>query len=87
MTPEQIALVQSSFRQVAPIADRAAVLFYARLFELDPSLRRLFHGDMTEQGNKLKATDFLDKVASVCGNTTCREYAELKAVIGGARIY
>ncbi len=53
MTPEQIALVQSSFAAVRPIADVAAALFYDRLFELDPALRRLFHGDMRSQGRKL----------------------------------
>lgn len=53
MTPASIALVQTSFRQVAPIADQAAALFYARLFDLDPSLRRMFHGDMPAQGRKL----------------------------------
>jgi len=53
MTPEQIALVQSSFAQVLPIADTAATLFYGRLFELDPSLKPLFKGDMQEQGRKL----------------------------------
>ncbi|MEW6683638.1 MAG: globin family protein [Nitrospirota bacterium] len=53
MTPEQITLVQSSFKQVAPIADQAAALFYGRLFELDPELKALFKGDMVEQGKKL----------------------------------
>jgi hemoglobin-like flavoprotein len=53
MTPEQIKLVQSSFEKVVPIADLAAELFYARLFEIDPSLRSMFHGDMKEQGRKL----------------------------------
>jgi hemoglobin-like flavoprotein len=53
MTPEQKALVKSSFAKVLPIADTAAQLFYARLFELDPSLRHLFKGDMHEQGRKL----------------------------------
>jgi len=53
MTPNQIILVQDSFARVAPIADRAAGLFYARLFELDPSLRPLFKGDVGEQGKKL----------------------------------
>ncbi len=53
MTPIQIDLVQSSFAQVAPIADQAAALFYGRLFELDPDLKQLFHGDMDEQGKKL----------------------------------
>ena len=36
-----------------PIRDQAAALFYGRLFELDPSLRPLFKGDMAEQGRKL----------------------------------
>lgn len=53
MTPAEITLVKDSFRKVAPIADQAAALFYARLFELDPSLRALFQGDMAEQGRKL----------------------------------
>lgn len=53
MTPKQKLLVQATFAQVAPIAEQAAALFYQRLFELDPSLKALFHGDMTEQGKKL----------------------------------
>ena len=46
-------LVQDSFRQVAPIAETAAQLFYARLFELDPDLELLFKGNLSEQGRKL----------------------------------
>ena len=53
MTPENIALVKSSWQQVLPIQKAAAELFYGRLFDLDPSLRLLFRGDMTEQGRKL----------------------------------
>lgn len=55
MTPEQIALVQSSFARVEPAADAVATLFYARLFASDPSLRPLFMGDMAEQRRKLMA--------------------------------
>jgi hemoglobin-like flavoprotein len=55
MTPEKIALVRSSWQQVFPIQDTAARLFYGRLFELDPSLRGMFKGDMAEQGRKLMA--------------------------------
>jgi hemoglobin-like flavoprotein len=51
MTREQISLVQKSFDMVP--AETAADLFYARLFELDPSLRPLFKGDMKAQGAKL----------------------------------
>ena len=53
MTPENIALVRSSWQQVLPIKDTAAQLFYGQLFELDPSLRSLFKGDMIQQGRKL----------------------------------
>jgi hemoglobin-like flavoprotein len=53
MTSESIRLVQTSWQTVLPIADQAATLFYGRLFELDPSLRVLFRGDMAEQGKKL----------------------------------
>ena len=56
MTPQQVDLVQSSFAKVAPIADAAAALFYARLFEIAPRVKPLFHGDMTEQGRKLMTT-------------------------------
>ena len=53
MTPEQAELVKSSWAKVVPIADKAAELFYGKLFELDPSLKSLFKGDMVEQGKKL----------------------------------
>ena len=53
MHPGQIALVQQSFAKVAPIADTAAALFYRRLFELDPTLTKLFKGDMQAQGRRL----------------------------------
>ena len=54
-TTKQVKLVQESFAKVTPIAETAAALFYQRLFELDPSLQLLFHGDMKEQGKKLIA--------------------------------
>lgn len=53
VTPEQKLLVQTTFAQVLPIADTAATLFYTRLFELDPTVRAMFKGDMAEQGRKL----------------------------------
>jgi hemoglobin-like flavoprotein len=55
MTPEQIRLVQQSFGQVVPIADKAAALFYDRLFEIAPAVKPLFHGDMADQRRKLVA--------------------------------
>jgi hemoglobin-like flavoprotein len=70
MTNEQIKLVQDSFRQVAPIAETAAQLFYARLFELDPDLELLFKGNLTEQGRKLMqmigmAVNSLDRLEQI----------------------
>ena len=56
MNPEQIKLVQDSFAQVAPIADRAADLFYERLFEIAPDVRPLFPDDMAAQKRKLMQT-------------------------------
>lgn len=53
MTPEQIDLVSSSWKQVLPISEKAAELFYGKLFELDPAVKPLFNGDMAEQGKKL----------------------------------
>ena len=55
MTPEQIELVQSSWAKVKPISDKAAELFYGKLFELNPDYKALFPSDMVEQGRKLMA--------------------------------
>lgn len=55
MTPEQIELVKSSWEKVTPISEVAAGLFYGKLFEIDPKLKEMFSGDMTEQGRKLMA--------------------------------
>ena len=53
MTPQQIALVQSSFQSVAPIGSKAADLFYDRLFEIAPEVRQLFPADLSAQKVKL----------------------------------
>ena len=53
MTPQQVNQVQESFIKVAPIANRAAALFYGRLFETAPETRALFRGDIDTQGQKL----------------------------------
>lgn len=73
VTERQKTLVQQSFAAVLPIADDAAKLFYGRLFELDPSLQKMFRTDMTEQRRKLmqmlmgavKGLDHLDKLVPV----------------------
>lgn len=56
MTPQQIEMVKQTWTMVVPIADKAAELFYGRLFELEPEYKALFKHDMTEQGKKLMKT-------------------------------
>lgn len=70
LTPEQIKLIQDSWAQVTPIKATAAELFYARLFELDPTVKTLFKGKLDFQGEKLMTTltvvvDSLDDLSSV----------------------
>ncbi len=55
MTPEQIELVQRTWRAVLPVGDTAAELFYGKLFSLDPGIRGLFKNDMIDQGRNLTA--------------------------------
>ena len=55
MTPEQVDLVQRSWRSVLPVGDTAAELFYGKLFSLDPTVQALFKDDLREQGRNLTA--------------------------------
>lgn len=56
MTPEKVKLVQESFEKVVPIADKAADIFYDRLFEIAPQVRPMFPADMSDQKGKLMQT-------------------------------
>jgi hemoglobin-like flavoprotein len=55
MEPEQVTMVQESFKKVVPIAGTAADIFYDRLFEIAPDVRSLFPSDLSEQKKKLIA--------------------------------
>ena len=82
MNANQIALVQSSFEEVRPIAEVAAELFYGRLFETDPLLKPLFKGDIANQGRMLmsvlsvavKGLSDLDALVPVLRNMGARHY-------------
>jgi hemoglobin-like flavoprotein len=73
VTSAQKQLVHNSFVKIAPIADDAAALFYRRLFQLDPRLKLMFRGDMSEQRKKLmqmitaavKGLDHLEQLVPV----------------------
>ncbi|MGE0717240.1 MAG: globin domain-containing protein [Alphaproteobacteria bacterium] len=67
MTPRQIALVRETFATIRPAAGAAAMMFYDRLFVVDPSLRHLFRRPQTEQAEALAgmlavAVDGLDEI-------------------------
>ena len=70
MIPEQITLVKATWSQVLPIKEKAAELFYSKLFELDPKLKPMFTNDIAEQGKKLMMSintvvNSLDKIETV----------------------
>lgn len=60
MTPREKQLVRDSLPSIRDVAGPVSKLFYGRLFELEPSLRGLFHEDIGRQG--LKLVDMLSAV-------------------------
>ncbi|HZL40402.1 MAG TPA: tetratricopeptide repeat protein [Pseudolabrys sp.] len=65
-------------------------VWYEAALKADPNHTRTwsYYGMcQMEQGNRLKALDDLKKVNLLCGNTSCVEYRELKAVIDGTASY
>jgi len=53
LTQREIELIRKSFAIVDPISDEVAGLFYRKLFEIDPTTKPLFKGEMVEQGRKM----------------------------------
>ena len=66
MTPEQVDLVKSTVSVVQREAERFSMVFYDRLFELEPATRALFPSDLTEQRGKL--VDELSFLAAAVGD-------------------
>lgn len=65
-------------------------VWYEAALKSDPNHARTwsYYGMWhAEQGNRLKAQDYLVKVNAICGDTACKEYTELKAVIDGKASY
>jgi tetratricopeptide (TPR) repeat protein len=65
-------------------------IWYEAALKADPNHARTwsYYGMwQAEQGNRLKAMDFLQKVNLICGSTDCREYIELRGVIDGTASY
>jgi hemoglobin-like flavoprotein len=68
MTPEQTALIRTSFDAIWPIRRKLADLFYSRFFELVPETRQLFPEDLERQRLKL-----MDMIAAIVGALDQRE--------------
>ena len=64
--------------------------WYERALASDPNHVRTwqYYGMWhVEQGNMLKAADFLEKIEAICGGKTCKEYQDLKGGIEGTVSY
>ena len=86
--PDVANLIGYSSRKLGRYDD--SKLWYERALAADPGHARTwsYYGMWhAEQGNVLKAREYLAKVQSLCGNTKCREYTELRGVIEGTRTY
>jgi tetratricopeptide (TPR) repeat protein len=86
--PDVANYIGYAFRKIGDFGD--SKVWYEKALASDPQHARtwsyfgMWHA---EQGNRLKAEDFLQKVKLICGSTDCKEYLELKAVIDGTGSY
>jgi tetratricopeptide (TPR) repeat protein len=67
-----------------------AKYWYDKALAADPNHTRTwaYYGMWhLEQGNRLKAEDYLEKIGAICGGTDCRAYKMLKAALDGTMAY
>lgn len=86
--PDVANYIGYSYRRMGDYAD--AKVWYEKALAADPNHVRTwsYYGMwQMEQGNRLKALDDLQKVKLICGDTSCEEYRQLKAVIDGKASY
>jgi tetratricopeptide (TPR) repeat protein len=86
--PDVANYIGYAYRRLGQYDD--SKVWYEKALAADPNHVRTwsYYGMwQMEQGNRLKALDNLAKVKSICGNTTCRAFVELKAVIDGTATY
>lgn len=68
----------------------ASRYWYERALASDPNHVRTwqYYGMWhVEQGNMLKAADFLERIRLICGGTGCKEYQDLKGGMEGTVVY
>jgi tetratricopeptide (TPR) repeat protein len=86
--PDVANYIGYAYRRLGQYDD--SKIWYEKALAADPNHVRTwsYYGMwQMEQGNRLKALDNLAKVKSICGNTKCRAFVELKAVIDGTATY
>lgn len=72
ITNYQRVLVQSSFAKLIENIDTATVVFFDQLFQIDPSLKSLFIGEMSVQGRKMIQTFFQIPHSTLTGSFGAR---------------
>jgi hemoglobin-like flavoprotein len=82
ITEAQIALVQSSFAHVLPIADAAGEMIYGRIFTLAPETRSLFDDDIAPQASRLMVA----VKAAVDGLGNIEQIAPFLVKLGGRHV-
>jgi tetratricopeptide (TPR) repeat protein len=86
--PDVANLIGYSSRRLGRYDD--ARFWYEKALAADPKHVRTwsYYGMWhAEQGNMLKAKEYLEKVRLICGTPDCREYLELKGVMDGTASY
>jgi hemoglobin-like flavoprotein len=80
MTADQRYLIRKSFAALEPLGTVPALVFYRRLFEIDPGLRPLFRNDIEVQSAKL-----LDMLGSLISHLESTSLLETELHQMGAR--
>ena len=86
--PDVANYIGYAYRKLGDYKD--SQIWYEAALKADPNHVRTwsYYGMwQMEQGNRLKALDDLQKVKLICGNTSCEEFRQLKAVIDGKASY
>ncbi len=53
MNAEQVKLLRETFKSIEPMAQETGEMLYTKLFEIDPSLKPLFKGDLKTQAKMI----------------------------------
>ena len=86
--PDVANYIGYAYRKLGAYED--SKVWYEKALAADPNHVRTwsYYGMwQMEQGNRLKALEDLQKVKLICGNESCKEFRQLRAVIDGKASY